>query len=505
MGDLNSQGMEHEARNRGRLRMAWGLNLFTSLVLLGVALFLVNALVWRFPRQYDLLVRYRPVLSDKTHAMLEGMRGHIDIIVLFDDEAPLFEQTYALLREYVRTANRVEALSINLELVNPLRDISRTRVLAQQHDLTSGNQILFLNGDVRRVVDVNQLAQYEYEINESGASRRMIGFLGEQVFSSALLSISEQVTPVVYFLTGHGERDINDFSRQRGYSTLARALDRENLDVRPLNLAEHQGVPDDCRALVIAGPEGQLADVEVTWIEDYLASRHGRLFVMLDPGVETGLEPLLARWGIEVLENGYVAGATTFTGQELVVTDYGDHPITRNFGGVMTLFYMPRPFASQGADAGGLPVGDEDRVRVAALAVTDERGWIETNYQQSPPVFNADTDRQGPIVVAMAAERGPVGLEAQINPTRIVAVGDSYFVSNAAISSGVGGNVSFFLASLNWLVDRDHLLMMSPRVPVLMQPEWTDSLWRMLVLGLVFGLPLVVLLLGGWVALARRR
>ncbi len=487
-------------------RARMGANVVMSLVLAAMAVVLVNALAWRLPQTWDLDVRSRHHLSEKTLAMLRGLEARIEIIALFDAEDRLYDDVRALLREYQHAASSLGMLEIDLELVDPGRDIARTRQLARTYDLESGNQVIFRSGENFRIINVSELARYEIELSESGVARRMVGFLGEQSFSSAILSVVEETTPVVYFLTGHGERDIDDFSHQTGYSALARAISRDNFAVRRLHFSEHEGVPEDCRVLVIAGPDRRLAEDEVRWIEDYLRNRHGRLLLLLDPQVDSGLETLLQSWDVHAA-SGYVVGLT-FSGRELVITSYGDHPVTRNFRNVTTMFYMPRPLIPLSPVGGNRMNGgaaDEDRVRVSVLARTGQEGWVETDFTQSPPVFDEGVDRAGPVPVALAVERGALSIDAQLQPTRLVVIGDSFFVTNAALSSGVGGNLSFFMSALNWLAERHALLTVEPRIPHLLQPELGAAQWRQLFLILAFLVPGILAIFGGIVAYWRRQ
>ncbi len=490
-------------RERRLRRTATGLNVCVAVVLMVTVTVLVNALAARLPWHLQLASRARHTLSDKTISMLQGLEARIEVTALFDSEARLYDDVRALLREYVLAAEGIASLDFRLEVVDPQRDIARTRQLAQQYDIDTGNQIVFAAGDKRKVIDLGSLAQYEIEINASGVARRMVGFLGEQAFSSAILNVTEQTMPVVYFTTGHGERDIEDFGRQGGYSTIARIISRDNIDVRRLLPGERSAIPDDCRALVIAGPDRRLSDAMLRQIDDYLMNRHGRVLLLLDPGQDTGLEGFLERWGVRA-GAGVVAGLT-FSGRELVVSTYGDHPVTRSFKNVTTMFYMPRPLVRLESGTGGERQRNEDRVRVSILAGTGPEGWIETDLSQSPPVFDPAVDTRGPVAVAVAVERGAVGINAEIPPTRMVVVGDSYFISNAAISSGVGGNVSFLMSALNWLVERDSLLTVAARPPALLQPAMTRQQWNRMFGILVFGLPALMALCGAAVARRRRR
>lgn len=490
-------------RARRRQRTLTGLNVVVAVALMTVATVLVNALAQRLPLRVQLASRARHVLSEKTMEMLRGLETtSLEVTALFEADSRLYEDVTALLHAYSHAAETMPNLDFRLEIVDPQRDIARTRELALKYDIDAGNQIIFACGEKRRIIDVASLAQYEIEINESGVAHRMVGFLGEQAFSSAILNVTEQTTPVVYFLTGHGERDVEDFERQGGYSTLARVISRENIDVRRLIAAEQDAIPADCHALVIAGPDRRLSDAVLKQIDDYLRNRHGRVLLLLDPATQTGLTELLERWGVKA-GPGVVAGLT-FSGRELVVSNYGEHPVTRHFKNVTTMFYMPMVLERLKRDSGGTDT-DEDRVKVSLLAGTGPEGWIETNLEQDPPVFDAERDRRGPAAVALAVERGAVGFNAELQPTRMVVIGDSYFVSNAAISSGVGGNVSFLLSSLNWLIERDNLLSVAPRVPSLLHPETTRQQWNRIFIALVFVAPGLMLLAGIGVALRRRR
>jgi hypothetical protein len=188
-----------------------------------------------------------------------------------------------------------------------------------------------------------------------------------------------------------------------------------------------------------------------------------------------------------------------------VVAGYGQHAITRAFKNVTTMFYMPRPvYPVKPADLGN-GHQDEDRARVTVLAATGEEGWEERDLSQDPPRYDAETDRRGPVSVAVAVEKGPVGVDVKIQSTRLVVIGDSYFVSNAALGSGVGGNTSLFLSALNWLVERESLLTVAPRPPLELRLDMNQAQWTQAFLLMVGAVPGGIALLGFFVWLKRRR
>jgi ABC-type uncharacterized transport system involved in gliding motility auxiliary subunit len=353
----------------------------------------------------------------------------------------------------------------------------------------------------RQYVETDDIVTYETRVEQNRVVKDLISFHGEQAFSSAIHAVVQPEKPVIYFLAGHGELDVADYSPTTGYSMLARAMRRDNLDVRSLVLAAAGGIPDDCAVLVVAGPSKQLSREEVELVENHL-NRNGRALFLLDPYAETGLEELLERWGVRVARE--VVVGMTLTGRELVVSNYGEHPITRNLRNVQTMFYLPRmlqpvPELNGGSD-------QADRPAVTILASNSDKGWAEADPEMRPPRFDAATDRRGPVPLALASERGTVaGLDVEIKPTRLVVVGDSYFVSNASLKAGVGGNIDFFLSAVNWLLEREALMAISARDPLRVEPALDRSRVQLLFLLAVGAVPGVVILAGGLIWWKRRR
>ena len=95
-----------------------------------------------------------------------------------------------------------------------------------------------------------------------------------------LLRLLNPGNNVVYFLTGHGEHDIE----QSGDTSMTRAkstLESKNYGVKTLNLLAENKIPDDASTIVIAGPIKPVSENEVKLLKDYLANG-GSLIVMED-------------------------------------------------------------------------------------------------------------------------------------------------------------------------------------------------------------------------------
>ena len=149
------------------------------------------------------------------------------------------------------------------------------------------------------------------------------------------------------------------------------------------------------------------------------------------------------------------------------MTQYAEHPITRKMDGNASVFIRPRALvpvkfpAKDGANP-------EDQPRFTHLAACSPEGWAESNLEESPPVFDPETDIRGSICMAAAIEKGGIAVTSKdtgevqvgVDSTRIVVFGDSQFASNRVRS---GGSLVFFLNAVNWLIDRDELIAIPPK------------------------------------------
>jgi len=483
-------------------RFTTGANVCVSLVLAALLAAMVNYLSSRYYLRRDLSTRGYYALSEKTTQLIKSLEADVHVMAFFQKRHELFDDVRNLLREYQYAAAGAKPQRLTVELVDPDRDLAQARELKRKYDLHAANVVVFETGTRRKYVEAKDLGDYDYTLSsERSFEKKRASFRGEQVFSSAVQSVVQSATPVIYFLKGHGERDTDDFSKRGGYSTIARMVRRDNMSVKPLLLVEDNAVPEDCCALVVAGPDRKLAMAEVDLLADYL-NRNGRMLVLMDPAVRTGLEPLLGAWGVTLQADVVVDPRRTLTGRELFVTAYGSHPITRNLKKVTAMFYMPR---SVNCSSGSSEDARADRPRATVLASSTKNGWAETDLNQTPARFDAETDRRGPIPVAVAVEKGPVsGIEVEIKPTRLVVLGDSFFVSNGALKSGGGGNVDFFLSALNWLVEREALMAIGPKIPEVLSLDMTRQEMLRVYLIVVGAVPAVAAFAGLFVWLRRR-
>ena len=507
MSDARKQGRLHLWRHRGR-RFAAGVNVCLSVGLAAALAAMVVVLAHRYYARADWSLTGYCTLSDKTRGLLASLDEDVRIVAFLRREQSLYEHVRNLLEAYEYDAGRLNPRRLKVDIVDPDRELARTRELVSVYDVQDGNVIVIEAAGRRQYVEAGDLLDLEMDFDDllatGRATRRLVGYRGEQAISSAIQSVTQAAHPIVYVLTGHGERDIEDYGGPAGFAAIVRALRRDNMTVRPLLLAEAGAVPEDASALIVAGPGGRLALAEEGLIEAYL-QRSGRLLALHDAGVVSGLEPLLAKWGVVLRRDVVVDPRRTLTGRDVYVTQFGDHPVTQRLRGSAAVFMMPRSVTPAPEFGVGAPES-ADRPRVTVLAACSRDGWAETDLDESPARYDAGADSRGPVGVAVAVEKGGVsGVDLEIKPTRLVVIGDSDFVSNGALDGSVGGNQDLFLSAMNWLVERDALMAIAPKPPHVLSLGMNRDRVRAAFAILVLVGPVLVAIAGLAVWVRRRR
>ena len=487
-----------------RWRIALDVGLRTLLVVAVVGM--VNFLGAKYFHRFYLSSQTRVQLSSRTLSVLHSLTNHLEVTLYFDRKADFYPDIVALLGEY-HAANK----NFSFHTVDYVRDAGEAEKVKAQYNLnadTDKDLVIFdlagrykvAPGDAITQKTLEQVPPDDPKQKELEYRRRPVQFNGELMFTTMLLSLENPQPLKAYYVEGQGEPSLVN-SGDFGYSKFAAVLAQNYIAISPLDLAGDAPVPADCNLLVIAAPSAPLPEVELQKLDQYLRDG-GRLLLLFDfrslklitrSDAEpiTGLEPILQRWGVNVGADIVQDRTHTITGQDIVTQAYGKHPVVDSLAQYELQLVAPRPvekitLANPPANA---PQVDE-------LVMTSPDATLEFEPSVPPHSYS----------IACAVDEKPVaGAATPRGNTRIIVVGDSYFVGNHYIESG-GANRDFLNAAVNWLCDRPQLLAgIGPR-PVtefrLLISQQQQERLRWLLLG---ALPGTALLIGWFVWLVRRK
>ena len=471
-------------------RWSIGFNVLVQ-ILLVLAIFLgVNRLSYRYHARWDLSPQQSFTLSSATLNYLGKLSKDVFIANVFARDSQVYNDVQALLEEYrIHGRGRVRLRSID-----PLRDIERAEELKAQTGLAlDQNGVVIRSGNRTRFI-----REEEMIIRAAGTetSRPIKEFRGEDAVSSALINVVEGDERKFYLVVGKGAR--TEAGLLDTMAALAELGRQQNFRLLPLNLAEVNRIPEDADGVILSGIRYDLSEREIRMIRDYWEGKRAGLMVMLDPAGETqrlnaflGLHGVMPR-GDRVL---YAESTGSGTRKEFSVQAVFDSEssITQPLAAsTLTL-----PGQSQSLD---VRYDDEylknQNISVHPLIGASERYWGEKNYLEDLPVVD-DEDARQPIYLAASVERGSVSDERlRVDSCRMVVVGNASLLDK---KSALAVNRDFVAASLNWIVNREKLIGITPKLKhsyrIQLTPRQNELIFWITAIampGLVLGLGLVI-------------
>lgn len=319
----------------------------------------------------------------------------------------------------------------------------------------------------------------------------------EGAITQALIRVSVKEAPAVYVLEGHREPQIDDLKTEEGLGQVAQALRNQGYKVAPLRLFAEPSIPSDARLIIVLAGEDPLFDEEEARLKRFLDAGHS-VMILLEPGRESGLTPLLSAYGIKadpslVLEPQKAAKAYGFGPDAPIIARFEPHPITVPLKNTAVLFYRSRSLE---------PIIGLAGVQVMSLLQTGPTSWGELGAASEDPKARDEADLPGPLPVAMVSVK-PKALGEEGRDSRLVVFGDMHFPNNRFRL--IGSNQDLFLNTVNWLVGEEHKIAIRPK------PRYADrlGLTEAQHYGIMFFalnlLPLSIIALGGAVWAVRRR
>jgi ABC-type uncharacterized transport system len=323
-----------------------------------------------------------------------------------------------------------------------------------------------------RLVDLNrnpalarsyQADAYGSVVVECGPRRKVFSNAREEILMAAILQVTRDYEKTVYVLTGHGEADINESDRNRGYSTLKNVLQQEFYHVKPLALFGAQQIPADAAAILIAGPRRDLLPEEELKLDRYLRSG-GAILVLLDPGASPSMAAFLHRYRVDtpaevVGESDYELSAGEAV-TSLIAEKGHDSSVTTIPG--LPLFSLFGPIE--------IRPGDTENIDILPLLMTSKSSWsIPLRGKALPENLEFDAkrgDRRGPFVVGVSvavrvANPAPAQEDQSVRKAgRMIVYTDSDFANNQFIERV--GNHDLIVNSVNWLALEDTLIGVRP-------------------------------------------
>lgn len=450
-------------------------------------------------KRFDVTASSKFTLAPQTQRVVRELKQPVEAIGFFpnDPQYQAAQQSAKNLLEEYRYFNR----KFSYKFIDP----DAKPAVAKQYRVKTNGTIVFVSGDRQRAL--------------LGPS--------EQGFTGALLEVTGVEAKKIYFLSGHGERDVNN-TRKDGYSRARIGLIRDLYKVETLNLTLTPEVPEDSAVLIIAGPKKALPEAETRAIQKYLKNQ-GKVFTLLDPNPPKEIQTLLAEWGIAAGQ-GRIIDIASFVAPDkatpavfrdkyppLVITSGLDTSYYPDATSVVLTDEFTRVLEAQIEAQKGqknpnalkwpLAPAQYKHLVVLPAVMTTAASWLETDPKVEK--YDKNKDTAGPLAIAVQviaaaplSDTSPPDSLGQTKLTRLILIGDSDFASNQHIQNG--GNGDLFLNSVNWLAEEEYLISIRPKPFTFRRLVVNEDASRFIRFSSLALLPFLAIVLGGIVWFRKR-
>jgi ABC-2 type transport system permease protein len=485
-------------------RIRIGLNVLVQVAILLVIALMVNYLGFEHYRRWDLSRDKKFALSDKTKRFLQSIPGKARITVFFLPNNPIADDVQGMLTEYQYAAKG----KLDVENINPERNLSRAKELLDKYKVVTGEDLLILDYDGRnKTVKASEMAEIDQGNQMLGEQPKVAAFKGEQALTSALMELVEGKKNTIGYVLGHKEPPIAEppptaMPTEAGGSpihVLKTFIENENITFRELSLFEVDAIPAEFKTILINGPQYDFSVREMKLLRDFW-EKQGRILLLLDPAAKTPkLNAFLFELGLKVNDDRLMAMVKTGIEEVGLLRDVqarflGDNPITKRLaeargifpGGACSLALEPERVRSA-------------NVRLQPLVQAEKGYWAEVDYNSGDQAkFQQDALRNGDAIhtIAVSIEKGGSADErVQTNSSRMVVVSNAMFIQDVAIRQDQQA-LDFISGAVNWLVNREQLIGIAPKVPQTLIFSLDENALRNLRWLILLFLPLVPAVLG---------
>jgi ABC-type uncharacterized transport system involved in gliding motility auxiliary subunit len=406
----------------GLRHLLYGINLIVLVIVALGIISVVNYVSTEYYYRWDLTSNRQFTLSKETDNVLSRLKHRINITAFFQEGTG--SNIRDLLSEYAYASKKV-----HYEVIDP----DKEPTIAKSYGINTNGTIVIQYGD--KTIKTQQA-------NENGITNAIVKILKDRVIT-------------VCYITGNGERELSDTTGVDGYGDFNQALLDQDYKVEDLLLPSAASVPSACTLVIEAGAVKPFLPSELHALASYLDAG-GYLFVMVDPRTNTGIEALLARYGISVGNNVVLDQVVRLfqgsgLGVEPIVTDYSKKSaITKDFKGT-TIFPLVRTVEETKTHG--------TNIDIVPIAMTSKTSWADVDlkdlFDKGIATYRA-SDTSGPVSVAVAGKIGSGGKIA-----RIAVFGTSKVAANKYFNALY--NRDLVMNTVSWLVKEENLITIRPR------------------------------------------
>lgn len=425
-------------------------------------------------------------LSEETKNQVKNIKEKVTIYLIgFDEDTALVD----LAKQYTKQNGNIQCEAI--------ADIQNRVDLKNKYSITDETQVIIVETqNNNKILTVDDLYTYDY------TTYQQID-LSEQKLTNAILDLTIEEKPQIYFLTGH-----NEYGLTTHLQVLNAYLINEVNEVFTLDLLVKDEIPEDTSVLVIGSPQKDFSDREVELITNYI-NNGGKILWLSDPeGTGTkypNMQKILDLFGA-TLDDGIIleqdSDKTVLQSPNYIIPNITATKATKDIatdGGILLI------------NAGRITLADDEtlenlKVTNQTMLTTSEKALFRTDLTNGTTTKIA-SDEEGTWTVGTKLTK-----EIDENKSAtLYLIANNLFVTDYAITVGssqqyaIGfyNNKDYILNTIAELTDREDSISIRKDTGVVTYTATEKQ--DLIIKVIIFGMPAIILLVGIIIWQIRRR
>ena len=451
-----------------------------SVVVLAIAV-VFNLVVGKLPAQYrnvDLSQTKLSTIGDTTKELVSALDQDVTIYQIVESGKEN-ETIQKLLERYAGLSSHVK-----VETMDPV--LHPNFVSEYTEDDLADNSLIVVGEKRNKVIPYADM--FESTVNYQTYQYETTGFDGEGQVTSAISYVTTDSLPIMYTITGHEEGDMTEDMKS--------AIEKENIEMKDLNLLTEESVPDDADCVMLFSPQNDLSEEEADKLITYMENGGKAVIITSYLNKEMpNLQKVLNNYGIGTMEGvvleadgqHYISGNPTY-----LVPNIGSSDALGDLSKANSYVLMPVAQAVEKLE------DKRDSVTIESLFTTSDSAYVKTNVNGT--LEKEDGDAEGPFDVGVAVTESVDNGE-----TKLIYLTSANLFSQQVDAMVSGNNVKLLANSVSWMCDQEQSVSIpskSTQISYLTVTAASARMWGMVTIGL---LPVLCLVLGGGIWFKRRK
>lgn len=427
-------------------------------------------------------------LSETSKTIIHNINQDVEIILVKMDTYSQSVVDFAY--KYKKENDKIKITEVS--------NVTKYPELTAEYNLTENtHEIIVRSGKEEKIISTSDLYTYDYSTGEEKD-------LTEEAITNALLSVTTENKPKLYFVSGHND------NLEYYLTNFKKKLEDEANTVESLDLLTTAKVPDDCSALVITTLNNDLKTVERDAILKYIKAG-GKIILFTDANVAKtnmpNFQKVLDEYGVSISEGIMIEQDTSkmLSGSPsaIIVTVNEGSSVTDKINMSMNACFI---------NSGKINLADDEKmeklgVTSEILATTSDKAFYRSDLSIST-TSKVSGDEEGKAVVGAL-------LTKKIDDdktSKLIVYSNNVFITNmqVAINSQyyiyayeLYNNQDLALNSISYLTGREDTILIRKDTEV--STYTVTEKQQIIILTIIFAVPVLIVIAGIIIWQVRRR